>query len=255
MDSQCPWCLGQAVVTLRLPCAIVESPWRHKRVPFINITFLRSRSIKRRQWKHKLDYYGVVFAHLTTGCGIKAKDPSGLDSDRWIPHSRCCENPAWAKALAGFSRHLSAGFTDLNPCPRGLSLYNVIPPFPPQQALFLPPISARARTAAGVQTAPYLHAGSLAGVSWSRKYSQVNWTRVFLKSILVWVEEEKYSWFIIQSRWRVLKYVLNILVVNYICVDVDNGKVFSCIIIIQTMLVCAKINLKVEKKCMKQNYD
>ena len=94
----------------------------------------------------------------------------------------------------------------------------------------------------------HLHAGSLAGVSWSRKYSQVNWTRVFLKSILVWVEEEKYSWFIIQSRWRVLKYVLNILVVNYICVDVDNGKVFSCIIIIQTMLVCAKINLKVEKK-------
>ena len=156
MDSQCPWCLGQAVVTLRLPCVIVESPWRHKRVPFINIAFLRSRSIKRRQWKHKLDYYGVVFAHLTTGCGIKAKDPSGLDSDRWIPHSRCCENPAWAKALAGFSRHLSAGFTDLNPRPRGLSLYNVIPPFPPQQALFLPPISARARTAAGVQTAPYL---------------------------------------------------------------------------------------------------
>ena len=54
------------------------------------------------------------FAHLATGCGINAKDPSGLDSDRWIPHSRCCENPARAKALAGFSRHLSAGFTDLN---------------------------------------------------------------------------------------------------------------------------------------------
>ena len=111
-------------VTLRLPCAIVESPRRHKRVPFVNIAFLRSRSIKRRQWKHKLDYYGVVFAHLATGCGIKAKDLSGLDSDRWIPHSRCCENPARAKALAGFSRHLSAGFTDLNPAPRGLSLYN-----------------------------------------------------------------------------------------------------------------------------------
>ena len=41
-----------------------------------------SRSIKRHQWKHKLDYYGVVFAHLATGCGIKAKDLSGLDSDR-----------------------------------------------------------------------------------------------------------------------------------------------------------------------------
>ena len=115
--------LGQAVVTLRLPCAIVESPRLHKHVPFVNIAFLHSRSIKRRQWKHKLNYYGVVFAHLATGCGIKAKDPSGLDSDRWIPHSRCCKNPARAKALAGFSQHLSAGFTDLNPAPRGLSLY------------------------------------------------------------------------------------------------------------------------------------
>ena len=124
MDSQCPGCLRRVVVTLRLPSAIVESPWRHKRVPFVNIASGRSRSIKRRQWKHKMDYYGVVFAHLATGRGINAKDPSGLDSDRWIPHSRCCENPARAKALAGFSRHLSAGFTDLNPAPRGLSLYN-----------------------------------------------------------------------------------------------------------------------------------
>ena len=124
MDSQYPGCLGQAVVTSRLLCAIVESPRRHVYAPFVNITSLRSRSIKRRQWKHKLDYYGVVFAHLATGRGINAKDPSGLDSDRWIPHSRCCENPARAKALAGFSRHLSAGFTDLNPAPRGLSLYN-----------------------------------------------------------------------------------------------------------------------------------
>ena len=117
-----PDVLGQAVVTLRLPSAIVESPWRDKRVPFVNIASVRSRSIKRRQWKHKMDYYGVVFAHLATGHGINAKDPSGLDSDRWIPHSRCCENPARAKALAGFSRHLSAGFTDLNPAPWGLSL-------------------------------------------------------------------------------------------------------------------------------------
>ena len=62
------------------------------------------------------------FFHLANGCGIKAKDPSGLDSDWWIPHSRCCENPARAKALAVFSRHLSAGFTNLNPAPRGLSL-------------------------------------------------------------------------------------------------------------------------------------
>ena len=121
VDSQCPGCLGQAVVTLRLPCAIVESPRRRRYVPFVNITSLRCRSIKRRQWKHKLNYYDVVFAHLATGRGINAKDPSGLDSDRWIPHSRCCENPARAKALAGFSRHLSVGFTDLNPAPRGLS--------------------------------------------------------------------------------------------------------------------------------------
>ena len=122
VDSQCPGCLGQTVVTLRLPCAIVKSPRRHKRVPFVNIASLRPGSIKRRQWNHKLDYYGVVFAHLATGCGINAKDPSGLVSDRWIPHSRCCENPARAKAHAGFSRYLSAGFTDLNPTPRGLSL-------------------------------------------------------------------------------------------------------------------------------------
>ena len=104
-----------AVVTSRLPCAIEESPRRHKHVPFVNIAFLRSRSIKRRQWKYNLNYYGVVFAHLAIGCGIKAKDPSGLDSDRWIPHSRCCENPARAKALAGFSRHLSAGITESSP--------------------------------------------------------------------------------------------------------------------------------------------
>ena len=67
---------------LRLPCAIVESPRRHRHVPFVNIAFLRSQSIKCRQWKPKLDYYGAVFAHLATGYGTKAKDPSGLDSDR-----------------------------------------------------------------------------------------------------------------------------------------------------------------------------
>ena len=127
VDSLCPGCLGQAVMTLQLPCAVVESPWRHKHVPFVNIAFLHLRSIKRRQWKHKLDYYGEVFAHLATGCRIKAKDPSGLDSDWWILHSRCCENPAQAKALVGFSRHLSTGFTDLNPASQGLSLYTCRP--------------------------------------------------------------------------------------------------------------------------------
>ena len=111
---------GRDVAVAKRDCRISMTS---QSVPFVNIASGRSRSIKRRQWKHKMDYYGVVFAHLATGCGINAKDPSGLDSDRWIPHSRCCENPARAKALAGFSRHLSAGFTDLNPAPWGLSLY------------------------------------------------------------------------------------------------------------------------------------
>ena len=75
--SQCPGCLGQAVVTLRLPCAIVESTRRHKHVPIVNIASLRSRSIKRRRWKQKNDYYGVFFAHLSSGCGINAKAPLG----------------------------------------------------------------------------------------------------------------------------------------------------------------------------------
>ena len=62
--------------------------------PFGNIAFLHSRSIKRCQWKHKLDYYGVDFAHLATGCGIKVKDLSGLDSNWWILHSRCWLKPS-----------------------------------------------------------------------------------------------------------------------------------------------------------------
>ena len=48
-----------------------------------------------------LDHYGVFFAHPATGCGINAKDPSGLNSDRRIPHSRCCENPSRAKSPRG----------------------------------------------------------------------------------------------------------------------------------------------------------
>ena len=84
MDSQCPGCLGQAVVTLRLPCAIVESPRRHKHVPFVNIASQHSRSTKRCQWKHKMDYCGVVLAHLATGCGINVKDPRG-----WIQIGEC----------------------------------------------------------------------------------------------------------------------------------------------------------------------
>ena len=65
-----------------LPCGIVESPRRHGHVPFVNNASLCSRSIKRQKKKHKLDYYCVVFAHLATGCGINAEDPSGLDPGR-----------------------------------------------------------------------------------------------------------------------------------------------------------------------------
>ena len=85
LSPQCPGCLGQAVVMFRLPCTIAESPRRHKCVPFVNITSPRSWSIKWRQWKHKVDYYGVVFAHLATRCGINAKDPSG-----WIQIGESC---------------------------------------------------------------------------------------------------------------------------------------------------------------------
>ena len=113
LATDSPGNFGQGVVTLRLPSAIVESPWRHKRVPFVNIASVRSRLIKRRQWKHKMDYYGVVFAHLATGRGINAKDPSGLDSDRWIPHSRCCENqrdsPIWIQPLGVFRYNIKGG--------------------------------------------------------------------------------------------------------------------------------------------------
>ena len=55
-----------------------------------------------------MDYYGVVFAHLATGRGINAKDPSGLDSDRWIPHSvdsRATsqrDSPIWIQPLGVF---------------------------------------------------------------------------------------------------------------------------------------------------------
>ena len=59
-------------MTLWVPCAIVESPWRHKHVPFRIFPSLCSRSIKSHQWKHKLDYHGVVYTHIATGCGINA---------------------------------------------------------------------------------------------------------------------------------------------------------------------------------------
>ena len=196
MDSQCPGCLGQAVVTSRLPCAIVESPWRHKHVPFVNIAFLRSRSIKRPQWKHRLDYYGVVFAHLATGRGIKAKDPSGLDSDRWIPHSRCCENPARAKALAGFSRHLSAGFTDLNPAPRGLSLYKI----------------HEIWTCVAPAAPPLFHAAvnlCLQGESpWNWSCNSVN----LRKSTVTWMR--RHYVFTVISRWSTFSSTVNVCNIN-----------------------------------------
>ena len=78
---QCPRCLGQAVVTLRLPCSIVESPRRNKRAPFVNIAYLCSWSIKRCQSKHKngllwrsfysSSYPGVGLTHKTPGAGFR----------------------------------------------------------------------------------------------------------------------------------------------------------------------------------------
>ena len=64
---------GLTVSWVSRPCSIVELSW----CLFVNIASLHSRSIKRCQWKNKLDYCGVVFAHLATRYGIKVKDPSG----------------------------------------------------------------------------------------------------------------------------------------------------------------------------------
>ena len=46
-----------------------------------------------------MDYYGEVFAHLVTGRGINAKDPSGLDSDRATSQR---DSPIWIKPLGVF---------------------------------------------------------------------------------------------------------------------------------------------------------
>ena len=67
--------------------AIMDSPWRHKWVTFVNIVSPPSRLIIHRQWRRKFNYYGVVFAHLATGCRINTKNASGLDS------GRCSVNP------------------------------------------------------------------------------------------------------------------------------------------------------------------
>ena len=79
--------------------------------------------IKRRQWWNTAGDYWVAFVRLANGCRINAKDPSSQDSSRWFPHSRCGDNSAHAKALRTFSRHLTAGFTELNPAPRDLLIY------------------------------------------------------------------------------------------------------------------------------------
>ena len=74
-------------MTLRLPRATVEFPWRHIQVPFLNIASLPSRSTKCRQYRHIFCYYGIVFAHLAIGFKINAKGSWKLDSDWWISHS------------------------------------------------------------------------------------------------------------------------------------------------------------------------
>ena len=62
-------------------CVIVESPRRHTLVTFVDMAHMSSRLIRHRQWMHKLDYHGLVIVHLDTGCGVDAKDHSGLFSD------------------------------------------------------------------------------------------------------------------------------------------------------------------------------
>ena len=47
------------------------------------------------------------------------KDPSGLDSDRWIPLRGWRENPARALARSGFSQHLECGIHRSESSPEG----------------------------------------------------------------------------------------------------------------------------------------
>ena len=56
------------------PLVDSQCPGRHKNVPYVNVAFVR--------------------------------DPWGLDSDRWIPHSRCCE--ILAPPLSGIHRSESS---------------------------------------------------------------------------------------------------------------------------------------------------
>ena len=123
INSQCPGCLGTGspdVAVAMRDCGIYKTSQtcpvcKHR---FSALPIDKTSSVEAQ--------FGLLWRSLCSfsyRCEINAKIPSGLDSDRWIPHSRCCENPARAKALAGFSRHLSAEFTNLNPAPRGLSLY------------------------------------------------------------------------------------------------------------------------------------
>ena len=68
---------------------------------------------------------------------------------------------------------------------------NVVPTFPPEQALFLPPIAARARA--------------------GHEYFEIHISMSCRRKIIILACSE----FIIQSNWHVVKYVLKILVVNH----------------------------------------
>ena len=104
----CPIRTGNHVGTLVKQHTLVPSPtpplnsiqWDMKEGETVLITHtsLCYRSIKCRQWKHNLDYYVVVFAHLATRCGINAKYPSGLDLDRWIPRNIQKREPSMMNA-------------------------------------------------------------------------------------------------------------------------------------------------------------
>ena len=59
LDPYYPGCLALAVVALPLLCAIV-SHWCHKQIELVNIIFVPSWSIRRRQLRLKTNYHGSI---------------------------------------------------------------------------------------------------------------------------------------------------------------------------------------------------
>ena len=104
---------------IMVACAIVESPWRHKHVTFVDLDFLPSRPITPSSVQAQIGSLWGTFAHLDTGCGINAKDNLGAGFILMNPAPMRPMSHR-AKTLADFSCHLSGGFDDLNPAPPGI---------------------------------------------------------------------------------------------------------------------------------------